>query len=59
MLGNSHIDRNVSSSFIVPFKFESNLDIWMFDGQVNVDFLNIWLKQMEVNFGFYRIQETR
>jgi hypothetical protein len=27
MLGNSHIDRNVSSSFIVPFKFESNLDI--------------------------------
>lgn len=40
------------------FKVESKLEIPMFDGQVNVEVLNSWLKKIEVYFGLYQIQET-
>ena len=33
------------------------LEIPMFDGQVNVEVLNSWLKQLEVYFGLYQIRE--
>jgi hypothetical protein len=51
-----------SSSSHVPFKFEEKLEIPMYDGQINVEVpevLNNWLKQMDVYFGLYQIQELQ
>jgi hypothetical protein len=45
--------------FHIPFKVEEKLEIPMYDGQINVEVLNSWLKQMEVYFGLYQIQETQ
>jgi hypothetical protein len=43
-LGNPSNDNNFSSSSIVPLNVEENLDISMFDGQINTKDLNNWLK---------------
>jgi hypothetical protein len=59
MLGNSGNDNNISSSSSVPFKVEAKLEIPMFNGQTNVEALDSWLKQLEVYFGLYQIQETQ
>jgi hypothetical protein len=57
-LGNSGNDNKFSSSSSVPFKVEVKLEIPMFDGQTNVEALDSWLKQLEVYFGLYQIQEN-
>jgi hypothetical protein len=49
----------VSSSSNIPFKVEVNLEIPMFEGQVNIEFLYSWLKQMEFYFGLYQIQKAQ
>jgi hypothetical protein len=58
-VGNSGNDNNISSSSSVPFKVEEKLEIPMFNGQTNVEALDSWLKQLEVYFGLYQIQETQ
>jgi hypothetical protein len=47
-----------SSSSNLPFKVEGKIEISMFCGHVNVEVLNSWLKQKEVYFVLYQIQET-
>jgi len=59
MLGNSGNDNNISSTSSVPFKVEVNLEIPIFNGQTNDEALYSWLKQLEVYFGLYKIQETQ
>jgi hypothetical protein len=58
MLGNLGYE-NFSSSSNIPFKVEAKFEITMFDGQTNVEFLDGWLKQLEVYFGLYQVQETQ
>ena len=58
-LGKSGNDNTFSSSSNVPFKVEVKLEISMYDGQTNVEVLDSWLKQLEVYFRLYRIQETQ
>jgi hypothetical protein len=55
-LGKNH---SFSSSSHIPFKVEEKLEIPMYDGQINVEVLDNWLKQLEVYFGLYQIQETQ
>jgi hypothetical protein len=59
MLGNLGNDINFSSSSSVPFKVEVKLQIPMFNGETNAKALDSWLKQLEVYFGIYQIQETQ
>ena len=51
--------KSFSSSSNLPFKVEAKLEIPMYDGQVNVEVLNRWLKQMEVYFVLYQVQEVQ
>jgi hypothetical protein len=50
---------NFYSYLSAPFKVEVKIGIPTFDGQVNVEVLSSWLKQMEVYFGLYQIQEAQ
>jgi hypothetical protein len=52
-------NHSFSSSSHIPFKVEEKIEIPMYDGQINVEVLNSWLKQLEVYFGLYQIQETQ
>jgi hypothetical protein len=50
---------SLPSSSNTPFKVEAKLEIPTYDGQVNVEKLNSWLKQLEVYFDLYQIKETQ
>jgi hypothetical protein len=58
-LGNLRNDNIFSSSSSIPFKVEAKLEIPMFDGKTNVEALDSWLKQLEVYFDLYQIQEMQ
>jgi hypothetical protein len=58
-LGDLSKNNSLPSSSNIPFKVEEKLEIPMYDGQVNVEKLNSWLKQLEVYFGLYQIKETQ
>lgn len=48
-----------SLSSSTPFKVEAKLEIPSYDGQIDIERLNSWLKQLEVYFSVYKIKEMQ